>query len=1165
VCPVLCSGRGQYANGECQCTSRWKGKECQLREDECEVNDCNGHGDCVDGNCHCFPGYKGKHCEDVDCLDPDCSGHGHCVAGMCLCGRGWKGAGCAEPDSEAIRCLPDCSGHGAFDLQLQQCICDDRHTGPDCLQERCDLDCGTNGHCQGGECLCADGWTGKKCADRLCDPRCLEHGHCKNGTCLCIQGWNGKHCTLDGCPKSCNSHGDCSQKQGEWQCECASDWGGQDCSVPLENICDDGKDNDNDGLVDCADPECCSNKQCEGKQLCFSASDPQDILLRKQPPAVTASFFQRMQFLIEEESVQSYAHKSAFNVSLFWNRFNDSRASVIRGQVVNQGGQGITGVRVGVATDPMLGFTLTRDTGWFDLMVNGGGAVTLHLQRDPFRPAQRVVTVPWNEIVVIDRVQLTIDDRGGADTSKVLMCMDHDFDIMKPTVLTHTFQDGCATQSALLNESRVVQESLRIPGTDLNLVYHSSRVNGYLSTIELHLTPDKIPTALRLVHLKIAVEGILFEKTFEADPTIVFTYAWNRRNIYRQKVFGLATAMVHVGYQYSSCGNTIWDVQMVQLAGHDMPISEIGGWNLNIHHRYNFHEGILQKGDGCNVYLKQKSKVMVTTMGDGQQRPLHCPYCNGIAKNQRLLAPVSLASAPDGSTYVGDFNLVRRIKTDGSVQTVIELSESSVAYKYHLAVHPIDGKLYFSDPEKHQILRAISIDKIPDPRNNLEVVVGTGVRCLPGDRSACGDGRLARHARLSYPKGLAISSMGEIFVADGTNIRYVDTSGIIHTLIGDHHHKTHWKPLPCSGSIPLQKVALRWPKHLSISPIDNSLYILDNHMVLKLTQDRRLRVVAGRPSHCSSVITGTPEEVPNAETGDGMLASQVFLESPQSIAFGPNGDLYIAESDSQTINRVRVVTAADNKIQRFAGADLKCSCMDVQCECYSSDTLAINAKMSTISAITVTPDGRLHVCDQENVRIRTVMSPLPEQNAQNGEYEIVAPLSSEVYVFNRHGQHVSTRPVPTRPVPTVQIPHRHGKNVSTRSVPVGQTTYTFSYNVNTLNGKLSSVTDAAGNKLYILRDYSNQVNSIETTQGGMCRLQMSRFGMLSSFTTRDNIVTNFTYYGNTDALLATRTDSSNKSLVEKTYHYDQFGRLIRAVKPAIDKIIDIIDKIVEKS
>ena len=64
VCPVLCSGKGQYSNGECICSAGWKGKECQLRQDECEVKDCNGHGECVDGSCHCLPGYKGKHCED---------------------------------------------------------------------------------------------------------------------------------------------------------------------------------------------------------------------------------------------------------------------------------------------------------------------------------------------------------------------------------------------------------------------------------------------------------------------------------------------------------------------------------------------------------------------------------------------------------------------------------------------------------------------------------------------------------------------------------------------------------------------------------------------------------------------------------------------------------------------------------------------------------------------------------------------------------------------------------------------------------------------------------------------------------------------------------------------------------------------------------------------
>ena len=63
MCPVLCSGQGSYHKGQCICNSGWHGKECQLREDECEISDCNGHGDCVDGQCQCFPGYKGESCE----------------------------------------------------------------------------------------------------------------------------------------------------------------------------------------------------------------------------------------------------------------------------------------------------------------------------------------------------------------------------------------------------------------------------------------------------------------------------------------------------------------------------------------------------------------------------------------------------------------------------------------------------------------------------------------------------------------------------------------------------------------------------------------------------------------------------------------------------------------------------------------------------------------------------------------------------------------------------------------------------------------------------------------------------------------------------------------------------------------------------------------------
>lgn len=63
-------------------------------------------------------------------------------------------------------------------------------------------------------------------------------------------------------------------------------------------------------------------------------------------------------------------------------------------------GAGLMGVRVSTST-PLEGFTLTREDGWFDLLVNGGGAVTLQFGRSPFRPQSQVVTVPWNEVGIV--------------------------------------------------------------------------------------------------------------------------------------------------------------------------------------------------------------------------------------------------------------------------------------------------------------------------------------------------------------------------------------------------------------------------------------------------------------------------------------------------------------------------------------------------------------------------------------------------------------------------------------------------------------------------------------------------------------------------------------------------------------------------------------------
>ena len=80
-------------------------------------------------------------------------------------------------------------------------------------------------------------------------------------------------------------------------------------------------------------------------------------------------------FCKKSESDQIYKYYSDFY----------SRAAVVRGQVVTESGMGLIGVRVST-TLPNEGFTMTRDDGWFDLMVNGGGPVMLQFGRNPYPP-----------------------------------------------------------------------------------------------------------------------------------------------------------------------------------------------------------------------------------------------------------------------------------------------------------------------------------------------------------------------------------------------------------------------------------------------------------------------------------------------------------------------------------------------------------------------------------------------------------------------------------------------------------------------------------------------------------------------------------------------------------------------------------------------------------
>ena len=86
------------------------------------------------------------------------------------------------------------------------------------------------------------------------------------------------------------------------------------------------------------------------------------------------------------------------------------RAAVIRGKVLDKDGQPLPGVKLTVLNHGEYGQTLSRADGMFDLAVNGGGYLTVRYEKEGYLPAQRQVNVPWQDYVWAEEVILVKQD-----------------------------------------------------------------------------------------------------------------------------------------------------------------------------------------------------------------------------------------------------------------------------------------------------------------------------------------------------------------------------------------------------------------------------------------------------------------------------------------------------------------------------------------------------------------------------------------------------------------------------------------------------------------------------------------------------------------------------------------------------------------------------------
>jgi hypothetical protein len=152
---------------------------------------------------------------------------------------------------------------------------------------------------------------------------------------------------------------------------------------PTESNCGDGLDNDGDGLVDCADPDC-----RQSSETC-SMAPPLDR-------SVASTLSEAAAFLYSgKDPAQKNVDASVFDVR---------RVAMLRGKVVDREGAALAGVRVSVLGHKAYGYTMSRSDGLFDLAVNGGESLVLQFTKRFHLPVERATRPGWQRYQPIGEI-----------------------------------------------------------------------------------------------------------------------------------------------------------------------------------------------------------------------------------------------------------------------------------------------------------------------------------------------------------------------------------------------------------------------------------------------------------------------------------------------------------------------------------------------------------------------------------------------------------------------------------------------------------------------------------------------------------------------------------------------------------------------------------------
>jgi len=339
----------------------------------------------------------------------------------------------------------------------------------------------------------------------------------------------------------------------------------------------------------------------------------------------------------------------------------------------------------------------------------------------------------------------------------------------------------------------------------------------------------------------------------------------------------------------------------------------------------------------------------------------------GPATSASLAYPRGLALDSAGNVYIAESLSSRIRKVSGGIITTVAgngifgysgdggpATSASLDSPEGVAVDTV-GNLFIADYGNNAI-REVS-------GGIIATIVGGGVEEPLGP---LGDGGPARSAFLSAPVGLAVDSMGNLYIADTGNNRIRRVSaGIITTVAGEGM-------IGFSGDGgPATRAGLNGPQSVALDSGGN-LYIVD-------TYNQRIRKVTA-----AGIITTVAGDGTEGFLGDGGPASKASLDDSLGIALDAAGSLYIADTDSYRVRKVTggtgiITTIAGNGAFKFSG----------------DGGLATNASLSIPYAVAKGAEGDLYIADTGNARVRKVSNGIIRTVAGDG-VEVTSPARGAI-------------------------------------------------------------------------------------------------------------------------------------------------------------------------